>query len=141
MVLMNAIMQLTIGPIHWVILPEITSDQQFALAATFHYINGIELSLVTEYMVEYLGPAGNFLFYAIATFLGAFFYIFILKETSHLTDKQKKCLYYPKDLQEDDQNNFEELEEEPSTPDEIYSGVEQNTQESISEDIIFDTAP
>ena len=98
----NAVMQLTIGPIHWVILPEITSDQQFALAATFHYINGIELSLVTEYMVEYLGPAGNFLFYGIATFLGAFFYIFILKETSHLTDKQKKCLYYPKDLQEND---------------------------------------
>lgn len=63
---------------------------------TFHYSNGIELSLVTEYMVKYLGPSGNFLFYSCVSFVGAFFYIFILKETSHLSDKQKKSLYYPK---------------------------------------------
>ena len=62
-----------------------------------HYVNGIEISLVTEFMVKKLGPAGVCMYYATVTFLGMFFIIFVVKETQGLTDRQKKQLYYPKD--------------------------------------------
>ena len=76
-------------------VPEILTDQQWGFVATIHYMNGVELSLVTEYMMEYMKLEGTFLFYCIITFAGLFFFIFVVKETSHLTDKQKKQLYYP----------------------------------------------
>ena len=54
--------------------------------ATVHYTNNIELSIVTEYMIEYLKTDGTFLFYTTISFFGIFFYIFVLKETKGLSD-------------------------------------------------------
>lgn len=87
---------LTTHSVHWIYLPEILSDQQWGFVSTVHYINGIELSLVTEYMLEYFKPEGTFLFYGIVSFLGIFWFIYVIKETKGLTDKQKKALYFPK---------------------------------------------
>jgi hypothetical protein len=52
MMVFRSFFQTTIAPTHWVYLPEILSDAQFGFVATFHYINGVELSLVTEFMIK-----------------------------------------------------------------------------------------
>ena len=85
----------SIGGMHWIYLPECSSDQQFSLVASFHYFNGIIIATVSEYMFEYLGPDGTFLYFSIVSTLGLIFMFFFLKETHGLTDKQKKELYMP----------------------------------------------
>jgi hypothetical protein len=47
-------------------------------------------------MIDAWGPIGTFLFYASVTIFGFFFILVFVKETSGLTDKQKKQLYWPK---------------------------------------------
>ena len=54
---------------------------------TFHYCNGVELSLVSEYMIKFLGADGTFFLYSIINFLGFIFIYFVVKETNGLTDK------------------------------------------------------
>jgi hypothetical protein len=44
-------------------------------------MNGVELALVTEYMIEYMGLSLMFTYYACVTFFGAFFVYFYIKET------------------------------------------------------------
>ena len=90
--------QITMNAVHWVYVPEILSDTQFGFVATIHYLNGVELALVSEYMIEYMRPEGTFLFYASITFIGLFFFMYLVKETSGLSDKQKKQLYFPKNF-------------------------------------------
>ena len=92
--------EISMAGVHWVYLPEILTDQQFGVVLTCHYMNGVELSLVTEYMIEYLKPMGLFLWYCATNFLGTFYMIFIVKETANLTDKQKKELYMPHHLKD-----------------------------------------
>ena len=78
------------GSTHWVYLPEILTDAQFGFVATFHYCNGVELSLVTEYMIKGWKTQGTFLFYSLFTLSGVFWFYYVVKETKGLTDKQKK---------------------------------------------------
>jgi hypothetical protein len=73
--------------VHWVYLPEVLTDQQIGTVFFFHYMNGVELSIVTEYLIEYIRPHGTILYHAIITFLGLFFVTFVIKETQGLTDK------------------------------------------------------
>ena len=75
-------------------LTEILNDAQFSLAMIASYLGGIEISLVSEYMMKYLKPEGTFLVFSGITFLSIFFYGFVVKETKGLTDVQKKQLYY-----------------------------------------------
>lgn len=84
------------APTHWVYVPEILSDQQLGFVLTFHYMNGVEISLVTEYMIKSMGTDGTFLFYSIVNFIGGVFMFFFIKETFYLTDRQKKSLYVSK---------------------------------------------
>lgn len=51
------------------------------------YLNGIEISLVTEYMVKSFKPEGVFIFHAVISILGFFFIVFFMKETQGLNDK------------------------------------------------------
>ena len=88
---------LTVGGLHWLYMPEITSDVQFGFVATFHYSNGIIIATISEPMFKYLRPEGTFLFHCICSTLGWIFMFFYLKETDGLTDKQKKELYIPKE--------------------------------------------
>jgi len=80
-------------------------------------MNGVELSLATEYMIEYMKPEGTFLFYSIIAFLGLFFVIYVLKETQGLTDKQKKELYLPDSLKDlTDSEDHQQVSVEDSLP-------------------------
>ena len=50
-------------------------------------LSQIEISLVSELMVQYLKPEGTFLFYAIITISGFFFIFYRVRETFGLNDK------------------------------------------------------
>jgi hypothetical protein len=86
--------------VHWIYLPEVLNDTQFGFIATMHYIGGMEVAIVTEFMVKWWKAEGTFLFLSLITFVGSTFFIFIVKETSGLTDKEKKQLYWPDHLKE-----------------------------------------
>ncbi len=61
------------GSIYWIYIPEILTDAQFGAVMTVYYINGVEISLCSEYMIKYLQPQGTFLFFSVITLLGAIF--------------------------------------------------------------------
>ena len=88
------------GPIHWSYLPECLTDTQFGFIATFHYMNGVEISAASEYMMAYLTPAGMFAFYAIITIFGTFFIHYFVQDTAGLTDKEKMQLYLPEEYKD-----------------------------------------
>ena len=90
---------LTIGGLHWLYIPEITSDVQFGFVATFHYSNGIIIATISEWMFKYMRPEGTFLFHCIMTSLGFIFMYFFLQETDGLTDKQKKNSIFRESIQ------------------------------------------
>ena len=71
----------TFGAIHWFYIPEVLTDEQFGLVATVHYLNGLEISLCTEYMMRFMGLSGTFLYYAIVTSFGVIFMKTFIKET------------------------------------------------------------
>eukprot|EP00356_Strombidium_inclinatum_P010695 CAMPEP_0170485480 /NCGR_PEP_ID=MMETSP0208-20121228/4748_1 /TAXON_ID=197538 /ORGANISM="Strombidium inclinatum, Strain S3" /LENGTH=168 /DNA_ID=CAMNT_0010759157 /DNA_START=1185 /DNA_END=1691 /DNA_ORIENTATION=+ len=96
MLLFTTFFQFFIAPTHWIYVPEILTDAQFGFVATIHYLNGVELSLATEYMVNAFNPEGDILFHCLVTFAGIFFVYFVVKETTGLTDRQKKQLYSSK---------------------------------------------
>ena len=56
---------LTVGGIHWIYIPEITTDIQFGFVASVHYLNGVLISVVSESMFKYLRPEGTFLYYTL----------------------------------------------------------------------------
>ena len=80
----------TVGGMHWIYIPECLSDVQFSFVACFHYANGIEIAMVSEYMFNSLGPDGTFVFYFVVSTMGLIFMYFFLEETHGLSDRQKK---------------------------------------------------
>jgi hypothetical protein len=47
-------LQLGIGGVHWVYLPEILNDAQFGWVSTVHYSGGIFVAVSTEYLIKLL---------------------------------------------------------------------------------------
>ena len=52
-------------------------------------------------MIKYLKPEGTFIYFGMVTVTGSLFFKYIVKETSGLTDKQKKQLYFPDEFKDD----------------------------------------
>ena len=50
-------------------------------------MNGVEISLMSEWMFKHMHPSGTFLFYAIVSSLGFLFMKAFVRETSGLTDR------------------------------------------------------
>ena len=98
---------MTMGPVHWIYVPEILADMQFGVVTTLHYLNGVEMALTTEFMVDSWGPAGTFFFYGLINFAGFFFIMAFVKETHGLTDKQKKQLYMAEEHKEKENEQLE----------------------------------
>jgi len=87
---------MSVAGLHWIYIPEILSDTQFGFVASFHYFNGVIVSLISEPMFKYLRPEGTFAFFSICSFFGFIFMYFNVKETNGLSDRQRKELYVPK---------------------------------------------
>ena len=98
------------------------------------YVNGIFISLVSEYMLRDLGADGTFMYYSIVTMVGAIIMFKYMKETEGLTDKQKKRLYFPKALRgegsqgESQTADSAQLEISIETIDDAKNGQEPQTE-------------
>ena len=76
-----------------VYLMEICTDIAFgASLVVMQLIILVETATALD-MINWLGPAGFFLFYAMTSFLGFLFVFFWIGETMHLSEKEKKRLY------------------------------------------------
>ena len=89
----NYVVNLT--AVFWIYMPEVLNDNQLGVAATVFYINGILLSAITEYLISLFGVDGVFYIFEISQILALFFIQMRIKDTTGLTDHQKKQLYYP----------------------------------------------
>jgi len=103
----EVVINATIGPVHWVYLPEVLNDSQFGFICTVHYLNAVEIALATEWMIDVFSPAGVFLLYTVITSFGFVFMWFMVRETQGLADWQKKQIFMPKKYQK---NQYIELD-------------------------------
>ena len=87
----------SVGPVHWIFVPEICNDAQLGFVMTMNYTNGILIGMFSESITDRLGPTGGFAIFATVSLIGAIFIFIFVKETKGLTDKQKKELYVRKE--------------------------------------------
>jgi hypothetical protein len=76
-------------------MPEVLNDNQLGVSATTFYFNGVILSFITEYLIEFFGVDGVFWLFAAVQVIGLVFICNCIIETTGLTDHDKKELYYP----------------------------------------------
>ena len=75
-------------------LAEVTVDSAMGLCIFFLFFSQLEIAITTDFIVQSsLGPQGMFFICSFITFLGAIFVWVFMKETSGLTDAEKKTLY------------------------------------------------
>ena len=98
------LIEYSIAGLFWIYLAEVCTDQQMGFVTLILYLGGVELSLITEYLVHWLQPEGMILLFAGFSGVGCIFLCMFLKETSGLTDRQKKELYLPKSIKENENN-------------------------------------
>ena len=94
--------QSTMGPVHWIYIPEICNDDQFRFISTIHYLNGVEIALTTEYFMQLIGAKDIFFMFSLITLLGGLFMLKFVKETKGLTDDEKKTLYWPEEFKNEE---------------------------------------
>ena len=84
---------ITNGPIIWLYVSEIVSDAAlgFCLFVLWSFI--LLLSLITNFLMDFLKPAGAFWLFGVISLGGAWFTYNYAKETQGLSDKEKKTLY------------------------------------------------
>ena len=85
--LFEIVIGLTVGGIHWIYIPEITTDIQFGFVAAVHYLNGVLISMVSESMFKYMRPEGTFLYYTLISLAFFIFDYYFFMETNGLSDK------------------------------------------------------
>lgn len=100
------------GCITWLYCSEVAVDVSLGMVGVFGYFTTFVVSLTTQPLINSkLNVAGTFIMFATITLIGGIWMYFFMKETSGgLTDKQKKSLYIPKDLQE-----FSNIREDENT--------------------------
>jgi len=81
--------------VFWIYMPEVLNDNQLGVSATTFYFNGVILSFITEYLIEFFGVDGVFGLFATVQMIGLVFLGKCILETTGLTDHEKKELYYP----------------------------------------------
>ena len=81
------------GPILWIYSAEVCHDAAFGLATFGQFLNLFFISMATEYMVASLDTSGTFFVFSACSFVGGIFIYLFVKESTGLTDKEKKNLY------------------------------------------------
>lgn len=75
---------------------EIGSDKALAICGVAFTLSYTLISAVLPDLVNTIGPSPLFYIYGAVTLTAAVFMYFFVKETAHLTDKEKKMIYAPK---------------------------------------------
>ena len=107
MILFISIYVITNGPIIWLYVSEIVSDTALGLCLFVLWSVILLLSFFTSPLMDSaLHPEGVFWIFSISSFGGAVFAHFYVKETSGLSDKQKKMLYMPGEANSEKANSI-----------------------------------
>lgn len=95
--------QFTQGPIAWMYAAEVAVDTALGICILALFLSLLEKAITMEFMVHssLIGPHGMFFILGVITIIGAVFMKVYVKETKGLSDKEKKQLYMPIDLQEE----------------------------------------
>jgi hypothetical protein len=87
---------ITNGPIIWLYVSEIVVDAALGLCLGLLWSVILLLSIFTGPLMEsFLKPTGLFWIFGLASFAGAWFVHTRVRETSGLSDREKKMLYLP----------------------------------------------
>jgi len=85
------IYQFTLASVAWLYIPEVTNDKNSGFCMTSQFIFTLQIAMTFEYQLKSsMGISGSLYLYAIVSFVGFIFMIFFVKESSGLTDLQKK---------------------------------------------------
>lgn len=96
--------QFSQGPIAWMYAAEVAVDTALGLCILALFLSLLEKAITMEFMVHApaIGPQGMFFILGGITLLGAVFVAVYIKETKGLSDREKKQLYTPQDILEED---------------------------------------
>lgn len=82
---------------------EVAVDTALGLCVLALFLSLLEKAITMEFMVHSaMGPQGMFFLLGGITLLGAIFVAVYIKETKGLSDKEKKSLYTPQDMLDED---------------------------------------
>jgi uncharacterized protein YacL len=104
----------TSGPIAWIYAQETLTDAGLGVSLNVLFGIILILSLSTPYLMPSpLHASGTYFLFAFFAFIGPFFVFYFFKESMGLTEKEKKELYMPLDLKEEnalvEEQHIEEL--------------------------------
>jgi len=95
--------QFSQGPIAWMYAAEVAVDTALGLCVLALFLSLLEKAITMEFMVHSaMGPQGMFFLLGGITLLGAAFVAIYIKETKGLSDKEKKSLYTPQEMLDED---------------------------------------
>lgn len=101
MLIFMFIFQNSSGCITWLYCSEVAVDVALGIVGVAGYFTIFWLTLYTVPLMDSIGQSTTFLLFGIVSIMASIWCFFFLKETSGgLTDKQKKSLYVPEDLQD-----------------------------------------
>ena len=90
------------GSIAWLYVPEVTVDAAAGFATGAQYVNLMLVAFTFEFMINSsLNVHGTLMYYGGMTFLGFLFCLCCVRETRGLTDLEKKTLYTPRGMLEE----------------------------------------
>ena len=91
--------QLSQGSVAWLYVAEVTVDAASGFSAAAKFINLMIISFTFEYMLNSaMKVHGAIWYFAGMSILGFFFCLCFVRETRGLTDLEKKMLYSPKSI-------------------------------------------
>ena len=86
----------------WLYVSEVTVDAASGFSAAAKFINLMVISFTFEYMINSpMKVYGSIWYFAGMTTLGLFFCLCFVRETRGLTDLEKKMLYSPKSIMDE----------------------------------------
>ena len=90
----------TTATVTWLYIPEVTVDKASGFGMTSQFVFMLQLAMTFEYQLRSpMGIHGSLWLYGAVSIIGFFFMLFVVKDSSNLTDKEKKQLYWPKNTQ------------------------------------------
>ena len=93
-------------PVYQLYLCEISNNSSLGLANFISFTINSLITLGIPFIVRGLGPSPLYYIFGGLMLTASVFQMFFLKETAHLTDKEKKDLYTPKKFLFSKENTF-----------------------------------
>lgn len=121
MILFIIAFNLSTGNVAFIYCAEVTVDQASGITMFHFFASLCVFAFTAEYMMgSFLQVPGTFWVFAFLNFLGFLFCLVFIEETMGLTDKQKKSLYSPAKIDQDDDGvEMTQWPDEPAKPNDV----------------------